>query len=511
MDDLYNNLKVNEPEVKGMSISTTTTQNTAFVSSSNNNTSSSNNTSTTNNHVNTAYGVSTASTQVNAANIDNLSDAVICSFFAGQSNSPQLAHEDLQQIHPDDIEEMDLRWQMAMLTMRARRFLKNTGRKLTVNTNENIGFDKSKVECYNCHKMGHFARECRASRNQDYKNKESSRRSMSVETPSSTALVSCDGLGGYDWSDQAEEGPNFALMAYSSSGSDSEVSNDSTCSKSCLECVNLIKTQYDQLSKDFKKSELMVLGYKEGLKLVEKRLEYFKKNKLVYIDKINGLKFQTEKDDIQLTVDKLENSSKSLNQIIESQIMNKCKTGLGYNVVPPPIIGNFMPSKPDLSFIGLEEFANEPVVETRKSDEMVSESQEKDMSQTEKKTVKPMFIKFVKPKEKTTRETVKISKKPSQNTHIPRGNQRNWNNMISQKLGSNFEMFNKACFVCGSFYHLQANCNYHQHQRMVKPVWNNAQMVNQQNAKKTHPYAIRNMVPRAVLTKSSSVSPNTTR
>ncbi|GJZ07151.1 hypothetical protein Tco_0540944 [Tanacetum coccineum] len=96
MDDLYKNLKVYEPEVKGMSSSTTTTQNIAFVSSSNNNTSSSNNTSSTNNNVNTAYGVSTASTQVNAARIDNLSDAVICLFFAGQSNSPQLVHEDLQ-------------------------------------------------------------------------------------------------------------------------------------------------------------------------------------------------------------------------------------------------------------------------------------------------------------------------------------------------------------------------------------------------------------------------------
>nr|GEX13214.1 hypothetical protein [Tanacetum cinerariifolium] len=83
-----------------------------------------------------------------------------------------------------------------MLTMRARRFLKNTGRKLTVNTNENIGFDKSKVECYNCHKTRHFARECIAPRNQDYKNKESSKRSMHVKTPTSTALVSCDGLGG---------------------------------------------------------------------------------------------------------------------------------------------------------------------------------------------------------------------------------------------------------------------------------------------------------------------------
>ncbi|GJV66282.1 ribonuclease H-like domain-containing protein [Tanacetum coccineum] len=85
-----------------------------------------------------------------------------------------------------------------MLTMRARRFLKNTIRKLTVNGNETIGFDKSKVECYNCHKRRHFARECRALRTQDNKNKEILRRSMHVETSTSTALVSCDGLGGYD-------------------------------------------------------------------------------------------------------------------------------------------------------------------------------------------------------------------------------------------------------------------------------------------------------------------------
>ncbi|GKC40074.1 hypothetical protein Tco_1052458 [Tanacetum coccineum] len=147
MDDVYKNLKVYEPEVKEMSSSSSRTQNMAFVSSSNNHT------NITNEAVNTAHEVSTASTQVNAANftnIDNLSDAVICSFFASQPNSPQLAHEDLLQIHPNNIEEMDLRWQMPMLIMRARRFLKNTGRKLTVNGNETIGFDKSKVEFYNC-------------------------------------------------------------------------------------------------------------------------------------------------------------------------------------------------------------------------------------------------------------------------------------------------------------------------------------------------------------------------
>ncbi|GJT16003.1 ribonuclease H-like domain-containing protein [Tanacetum coccineum] len=522
MDDLYNNLKVYEPEVKGMSSSSSSTQNMAFVSSSNNNTSSSNEA------VNAAHRVTTASTQVNTAystNIDNLSDAVICSFFASQPNSPQLAHEDLQQIHPDDIEEMDLRWQMAMLTMRARRFLKNTGRKLTVNGNETIGFDKSKVECYNCHKRGHFARECRAPRNQDNKNKESSRRSVPVETSTSTALVSCDGLGGYDWSDQAEEGPNYALMAYSSSSSDSEVSNDSNCSKSCMETVKYYKSQNDQLLRDLEKSSLMVLGYKIGLESVEEKLKFYKKNESVYVENINGLKWdiqvgeitirelrkklekiQKEKDSIQFNVDKFENASKSLNKIIECQIVDNCKKVENSKA---------MSSEKEPKVVKKNDDA--PIIE-----EWVSDSEEENVSQTktEKKTVKPSIakIEFVKPKqqEKTARKTVKQVEKHRQNTHSPRGNQRNWNNMMSQKLGSNFEMFNKACYVCGSFDHLQVDCNYHQkqfqNQRMVKPVWNNAQRVNHQNfAKKTHPCAKKNLVPRAVLMKSGLVSVNTAR
>ncbi|GKA42941.1 hypothetical protein Tco_0735601 [Tanacetum coccineum] len=104
---------------------------------------------------------------------------------------------------------------MAMLTMRARKFLKNTGRKLTVNGNETIGFDKSKVDATTATR-GDIAE----LQDQDNKIKENSRRSVPVEISTSTALVSCDGLGGYDWSDQAEEGLNYALMAFSSLNSD---------------------------------------------------------------------------------------------------------------------------------------------------------------------------------------------------------------------------------------------------------------------------------------------------
>ncbi|GJT59622.1 ribonuclease H-like domain-containing protein [Tanacetum coccineum] len=131
---------------------------------------------------------------------------------------------------------------MTMLIMRARRFLKNTGRKLNVNVTKTIRFDKSKVECYNCHKRRHFARECRALRNQENRNSYNTRRVMPVETTTSNALISCDGLGDYDWSDQAEEdSTNFALMAYSSTSSNSEGRNQETIGPGffIVDCLHL--------------------------------------------------------------------------------------------------------------------------------------------------------------------------------------------------------------------------------------------------------------------------------
>ncbi|GJW85602.1 hypothetical protein Tco_0158747 [Tanacetum coccineum] len=159
---------------------------------------------------------------------------------------------------------------------------------------------------------------------------------------------------------------------------------------------------------------------------------------------------QKEKDGIQFNVDKFENASKSLNKLIESQIVDNRKKGLGYNAVPPPYTGNFMPLTPDLSFTGLNKFVNKPIAENSKDvsseeepkvakkcddalviEEWVSDDEEEDVSQTKtkKKTVMPSIakIEFVKPKqqEKTARKTVKQVKKHRQNTHNPRGNQIN--------------------------------------------------------------------------------------
>ncbi|GJZ36672.1 putative ribonuclease H-like domain-containing protein, partial [Tanacetum coccineum] len=74
---------------------------------------------------------------------------------------------DLEQIHEDDLEEMDLKWQLALLSMRTRKFFQKTGRMITINGSDTAGYDKLKVECFNCHKLRHFARECRGPRNQD--------------------------------------------------------------------------------------------------------------------------------------------------------------------------------------------------------------------------------------------------------------------------------------------------------------------------------------------------------
>ncbi|GJS25966.1 putative ribonuclease H-like domain-containing protein [Tanacetum coccineum] len=490
LDDLFNNLKSYELEVMGTSSSTTNSYNVSFLSSSSTNSET--------RAVNTAQGVNTASTQGvadSSTTVQNLSDDVVYSFFASNQNT----------------------W------MEARQINKERNR---------------------------------APKNQDSRNREPTRRTMPVETTTSNALVSqCDGFG-YDWSDQAEEGPtNFALMAYSSTSSssstNSKVSNDSNCCSSCLECVKDLKEQNEQLVKDLRTTRISVVSYKTGLESVEARLLVFKKNESVYEEDIKLLKREIylrdlditelkrklelatkEKDEVQLTVQKFENSSKSLSKLLDSQIMDKCKTGLGYNAVPPPYTGNFMPPKPDLVYPSLDDFVDvnesvsesvveKPTVETNEPktarkengapiiEDWVSESEEEDEPKFQ--TVKPNFtkIEFVKPK--TNRKPVEQIRQDTYRS--PRGNKRNWNQQMSQKLGSDFEMFNKACHVCGSFDHLKNDCNnWNNNRRFAKPVWTKVQRVNKQNfSKLTHPSPKRNMIPRTVLTWSGPISLNTAR
>nr|GEY63381.1 putative ribonuclease H-like domain-containing protein [Tanacetum cinerariifolium] len=312
LDDLLNNLKIYEVEVKSSSYTSPTTQNIAFVSSQN--------TDSTNESVSAVASVSAASTKVLVSalpNVDNLSDA------------------------------------MAMLTMRGRRFLQRTGRNLGANGTTSIGFYMSKVECYNCYMRGYFAREC--SSPMDTRNKYTQRRNVPVETSTSNALVSqCDGVGSYDWSFHADEEPtNYALMAFTSSSSSSSDNEVAPCSKACTKAYATLQSHYDKLTNDLRKSQFDVLSYKTSLEFVKARLVVYQHNENVFKEDIKLLKLDVmlrdkalvelrqkfekakqERDELKQTLEKFHTSSKNLSKLLASQITDK--TGLGYDnqVIP---------------------------------------------------------------------------------------------------------------------------------------------------------------------------------
>nr|GEZ72618.1 retrovirus-related Pol polyprotein from transposon TNT 1-94 [Tanacetum cinerariifolium] len=248
-----------------------------------------------------------------------------------------------------------------------------------------------------------------------------------------------------------------AIVSHNKASSNSVVSTALNCSSSCLENVKILKEQNKQLLKDLRTSKIQAITYKTGLESVEARLLVYKKNKSVYEEDIKLLKrnihlrevaiielrrklelAKKQKVEIQLRVETFDKFTKNLSKLIDCQILDKFITGLGYNDVPPPYTGNFLPPKPYLSC--LEEFVNEPIVseptikkpivETSEGkasadkpkavkknfgppliEDWISDSEDEAESKykIEKETVKPSFakIKFVKSKEqvKSPRKT----------------------------------------------------------------------------------------------------------
>ncbi|GJS17485.1 putative ribonuclease H-like domain-containing protein [Tanacetum coccineum] len=448
---------------------------------------------------------------------------------------------------------------------------------------------------------GHFARECRAPRNQGnrnrdlgYRSKDNTRRTIPVETFDAlviqdNALIVQDGLG-YDWSYIAQDEPTeFALMAYTANSSRSDIDVQS-CSKNYVKTYEKLQKLFDEQRQTLSKANLEIVAYQLGLESVEAQLVGHQKNEVVYEGKIAVLEFEVkdksnavtrlknqldetlrEKDDLKAKLEQFETSSKNLNKLINSQLSSKYKTGLGYgdqlndndssgselfnsvfdsrssdgddnqtndrfkkdngyHVVSAPLTGNYMPPLADLSFTGLDDSVYRPT--TNKTSASVSQvkasitppsntsvemprvesarpsgviikdwvsDDDEDIFQSNylQATDKPSFKRieftnarneFVKPKQ---------AEKPRIITQNPKINRRDWNRKMTQKLGLGFGFTMKAYFVCGSYSHLIKDCDFHKKrmakksvlknmgknsgQREIRPVWNSSQRINHQN------------------------------
>ncbi|GJU24376.1 putative ribonuclease H-like domain-containing protein, partial [Tanacetum coccineum] len=448
-----------EVDIKSSSGSSSNSQNVAFLSAEDTNSI---------NEVNTTNGVSTTagySSQVQASS-SSYTDDLMFSFFANQSNSPQLDYKDLEQIDHDDLEEIDLKWD-------------NTRRTVPVETSDALVVQMN-------------------------------------------ALIVQDGLG-YDWSYIAQDEPSeFALMAYTSR-SDTE-KNEAVYEKKIAVLEFEVKDNGNAVTRLTNQLE-QTLKEKEDLKAKLEQFETSSKNlnKLINSqistkDKIGlGYGDQLNKNDLS--------GSELFNSVFDSrssdgddnQTNDRFKKDNGYHAVPPPLTRNYMPSLADLSFAGLDDSVYRPT--TNKTSASVSQVSDDDedifQSNDVQTTVKPSFkkIEFT----KARNEPVKSDKqavKPRMVTQSPKVDRKDWNGKMTQKLGLGFGFTKKACFVCGSHNHLIKDCDFHEKRmhkesvlgkgtghREVRPIWNNTQRINHQNK----------FVPTAVLTRSGRIPVSTAK
>ncbi|GJR39601.1 putative ribonuclease H-like domain-containing protein [Tanacetum coccineum] len=286
-------------------------------------------------------------------------------------------------------------------------------------------------------------------------------------------MLAIDGVG-FDWIDMAEEQvqTNMALMAFS----DSEIYNDKTFTKTCLKIMIFFKKQFDDLIVKLNQNKFIAATFKRGLTTIEEQLVTYRKNEVLFSEEVAVLKREVacknyeinvlktefekvkqEKEGIEFKIEKFNNASKILDKLLGSQITNKSKKGLGYNVVPPPhpLIYN-RPKKLDLSYSSLDEFKN------------------------------PKF------KISGSKDSKLVS------------------NIVCDKKSYDSKENSDESLVKEQVSKDQINCNYHQREMMVSR--NNYNRVDYDYyAKTTHPSAHRNMTQRAVLLKTGLTPLNTIR
>ncbi|GJU10184.1 ribonuclease H-like domain-containing protein [Tanacetum coccineum] len=161
---------------------------------------------------------------------------------------------DLEQIHEDDLEAIDLKWQLSLLSVRAKKTIRGQTRRFSLMLRYFARYDKSKVECYNYHKLGHFARECKAPRSKEgqFRNQDNIRKQGNNEDTSSKAMLAIDGVG-IDWSDMAEEQvqKNMALMAFSDSEGKPQHDDKGFVDSGCSRHMTATKDETSEILKNF--------------------------------------------------------------------------------------------------------------------------------------------------------------------------------------------------------------------------------------------------------------------
>ncbi|KAJ9560871.1 hypothetical protein OSB04_006031 [Centaurea solstitialis] len=387
LDDLYNDLRVFEAEVEAKKKPIGYSHNTALFSSGE---------PITNGESNSSTPISKQETE---------GDSVMEALFSSHAGVP-LVNEDLDQIHADDLEEMDLKWQMAMITVRVNRFMRRTGRRnFGMRKDDRLGFDKSKVECYKCHGLGHFARECRGSYNNQQQNQQnqqqnplqhnqqqfsqqqqnqnvhnqqqhhfsSNRANNNNRNPnsgSSQALVSQEGAG-FDWSDQAEDQvQNQAFMAEIKEEPISEIPQEvksKLCSSSCLETVRKYRDHNQVMCDSIKKLELSRRESSLVIANLEDQIKAYQANEVQYGYDLNYWNWEKKELELKISrisselektredlnkanenLEKYSKSSKALDELLKSQVHDDLKKGIGYHNTPPPYNNNYIPPTTDI-------------------------------------------------------------------------------------------------------------------------------------------------------------------